>query len=133
MENIRREERQRKTSNFLIQGSILAVSGIIVRLIGILYRVPLIRIIGDEGMGYYANAFSVYQILLLLSSYSMPLAVSKMVSMRIAKGQYRNVKRILTVALWYATVVGAIGAAIVWFGADFFATRFFQCHTVCMR
>lgn len=125
MENIRREERQRKTSNFLIQGSILAVSGIIVRLIGILYRVPLIRIIGDEGMGYYANAFSVYQILLLLSSYSMPLAVSKMISMRIAKGQYRNVKRILTVALWYATVVGAIGAAIVWFGADFFATRFF--------
>ena len=105
MENIRREERQRKTSNFLIQGSILAVSGIIVRLIGILYRVPLIRIIGDEGMGYYANAFSVYQILLLLSSYSMPLAVSKMVSMRIAKGQYRNVKRILTVALWYATVL----------------------------
>lgn len=115
----------KKTSNFLIQGSILAVSGIVVRLIGILYRVPLIRIIGDEGMGYYANAFSVYQILLLLSSYSMPLAVSKMVSLRMAKGQYKNVKRILSAALFYATIVGGIGAAVVWFGAEFFATRFF--------
>lgn len=129
MEENTRKRRTRgkppKTSNFLIQGSILAVSGIVVRLIGILYRVPLIRIVGDEGMGYYANAYSVYQILLLLSSYSMPLAISKMVSLRIAKGQYRNVKRVLHTALIYATVVGALGAVIVWFGAEFFATRFF--------
>lgn len=125
MENTREQGTPKKTSNFLIQGSILAVSGIVVRLIGILYRVPLIRIIGDEGMGYYANAFSVYQILLLLSSYSMPLAVSKMVSLRMAKGQYKNVRRILSAALFYATIVGVIGAAVVWFGAEFFATRFF--------
>ena len=66
-----------RKENFVIQGTILAVAGIIVRLIGILYRVPMTNIIGDEGMGYYSTAFNVYNIMLILSSYSLPLAVSK--------------------------------------------------------
>lgn len=118
-------KRQRKGSNFIIQGSILAAASIIVRLIGILYRIPLINIIGDEGMGYYSNAFVIYSILLLLSSYSLPLAVSKMVSAKVARGQYKNSIRILQTALGFATVVGGIGAAVTWFGADFFANTFF--------
>ena len=51
---------KQKESNFVIQGSILAVAGIIVRLIGMLYRIPMTNIIGDEGMGYYSTAFNVY-------------------------------------------------------------------------
>ena len=47
-------------TNFVIQGSILAAAGIIVRLIGLLYRVPMTNIIGDEGMGHYSIAFNVY-------------------------------------------------------------------------
>ena len=86
----RRKPKGKRESNFVVQGSILAVAGIIVRLIGILYRVPMTNIIGDEGMGYYSTAFNVYNIMLILSSYSLPLAVSKMVSARMAKGQYRN-------------------------------------------
>ena len=63
-------------------------SGIIaVRTVGIAYRIPMINIIGDEGMGYYGTAFNVYNIALLLSSYSLPLAVSKMVSARLAGKQ----------------------------------------------
>ena len=95
-----------RKENFVIQGTILAVAGIIVRLIGILYRVPMTNIIGDEGMGYYSTAFNVYNIMLILSSYSLPLAVSKMVAARLAKGQYRNMNRVLRAALVYATVVG---------------------------
>ena len=72
-------------TNFVIQGSILAAAGIIVRLIGLLYRVPMTNIIGDEGMGHYSIAFNVYNIVLILSSYSMPLAVSKMVAARLAE------------------------------------------------
>ena len=48
----RRKTKGKRESNFVVQGSILAVAGIIVRLIGILYRVPMTNIIGDEGMGY---------------------------------------------------------------------------------
>ena len=47
-----------RKENFVIQGTILAAAGIIVRLIGILYRVPMTNIIGDEGMGYYSTAFN---------------------------------------------------------------------------
>ena len=122
----RRKTKGKKESNFVVQGSILAVAGIIVRLIGILYRVPMTNIIGDEGMGYYSTAFNVYNIMLILSSYSLPLAVSKMVSARMAKGQYRNSVRVLKAALVYATVVGGIACFITWNFADFFATTAFN-------
>lgn len=112
-------------SNFVVQGSILAIASIMVRIIGIAYRIPMINIIGDEGMGYYGTAFNVYNIALLLSSYSLPLAVSKMVSARLARKQYRNSVRILRAALVYATAVGALAAAVIWFGADFFAREVF--------
>lgn len=122
----RRKSTGRKESNFVVQGSILAVAGIVVRLIGILYRVPMTNIIGDEGMGYYSTAFNVYNIMLILSSYSLPLAVSKMVSARMAKGQYRNSVRVLKAALVYATVVGGLACFITWNFAGFFATTAFN-------
>lgn len=108
-------------SNFIIQGSILAIAGIVVRLIGMLYRIPLAEKIGDEGIGYYSSAYSVYSILLIMSSYSLPVAVSKMIAARLAGNQFRNAGRILKAALFYATIIGAAGAAALWFGADFFA------------
>ncbi len=119
------QEKNSEGSNFVVQGSILAIASIVVRIIGIAYRIPMINIIGDEGMGYYGTAFNVYNIALLLSSYSLPLAVSKMVAARIAKGQYRNAKRILKASLAYATVVGGAMAAIIWFAAPFIATEIF--------
>ena len=112
----------KKGSNFIVQGSILAVAGIIVRLIGMLYRIPLANKIGDDGNGYYNAAYSIYSILLIMSSYSLPVAVSKMVSARLAKNQFRNSVRILYAALFYATIAGALGFAALWFGADYFAT-----------
>ncbi len=108
-------------NNFVIQGSILAIAGIVVRLIGMLYRIPLIDIIGKEGNGYYTSAFSVYSILLIVSSYSLPTAVSKMVASRIAVGQYRNSQKILKASLLYATVAGALASGVLWFGADGFS------------
>lgn len=110
-----------KTSNFIVQGSILAAAGIIVRLIGMLYRIPLANKIGDDGNGYYNAAYSIYSILLIMSSYSLPVAVSKMVAVRLAKKQYRNSIRIFKAAMFYATIAGALGFLALWFGADYFA------------
>lgn len=114
-------KKKTRGSDFIVQGSILAAAGILVRIIGMLYRIPLANIIGDDGNGYYSAAFSIYSILLIVSSYSLPVAVSKMVSVRLAKREYRNSRRILKAALIYATVAGGIGASLLWFGADFFA------------
>lgn len=115
-----------KKSDFLVQGSILAVASIIVRLIGLLYRLPLTNIIGDEGMGYYSQAFSIYNIALILSSYSLPLAVSKLVATRLANKEYRNSYRIFILSLGFAVVVGTLMSLIVFFGADFLATVIFK-------
>ena len=120
----RKKQTKSGSSNFIIQGTILAAAGIIVRLIGMFYRIPLANILGDEGNGYYGSAFSVYSILLIVSSYSLPTAVSKMVAAKMARREYRNSTRILKAALFYGTVVGALGAGVLWFGADFFATKF---------
>ena len=117
--------KRKKTGNFVIQGTILAVAGIIVRLIGLMYRIPMTNIIGDEGMGY-STAFNVYNIVLILSSYSLPLAVSKMVSARLARGEFRNASRVLWAALVYATIAGGLACALVWHFGDFFADKVFM-------
>ena len=63
----RKKPEKKGESSFIIQGTILAAAGIIVRLIGMLYRIPLANILGDEGNGYYNSAFSIYSILLIVS------------------------------------------------------------------
>ena len=73
------EQHKKNEKNFLIQGSILAIAGVITKLIGAFYRIPLLNIIGTEGNGYYSVAFSIYSVALMLTSYSLPLAVSKLV------------------------------------------------------
>ncbi len=114
-------KQKKKNSNFLIQGSILAAAGIITRLIGIAYRIPLNNILGDEGQGLYGYAFSIYNIALLLTSYSLPLAVSKLVSARVAKKEYNNASRIFKSALIFAITVGAAVGIVVFVFSDFMA------------
>lgn len=128
MENSKtgRKTNKRGASNFLVQGIILAAAGIIVRIIGMFYRIPLADILGDEGNGYYSSAFSIYSILLIVSSYSLPTAVSKMVAVRLARKEYINSVKVLKVSLFYGTVVGGLGAAVLWFGADLFANDFLK-------
>lgn len=108
-------------NNYLIQGTILAVSSIVVRFIGMLYRIPMTRIIGDEGMGAYTAAYELYNLALILSSYSIPLAVSKLVSAREARKEYRNAYRVFLSAISVAVFVGLAGCLIIFFGADFWA------------
>ena len=95
-----------KSNHFLIQGSILAVTSLLVRVIGLLYRIPMTNIIGDEGMGIYNNTFEVYNIALILSSYSLPMAVSKLVAVRRIKKEHKNSYRIFQCALAFAIFAG---------------------------
>lgn len=109
---------QKKNNNFIVQGGILAITGIISRIIGLVYRVPLQKTIGDAGMGYYSAAFQIYSIMLIISSYSLPVAVSKLVASRVARGQYKNAKKIYHGALLFATLTGGATCLITLFGAD---------------
>ena len=112
------EHRRKKEENILAQASILMVAGIITRIIGVLYRSPVTSIIGDEGNGYYSIAVNIYTMILLISSYSIPMAVSKVVSGKLALKQYRDAHKVFRCALIYVTIVGLIGMAVTYFGAS---------------
>ena len=105
-----------------VQVGILAIAGIISRIIGLLYGSPLAAIIGDEGNGYYAAAYAVYTIVLLVSSYSIPSAMSKIISGKLAVKEYRNAHRIFRCALIYVAVVGGVGSLVLFFAAPVFVT-----------
>lgn len=109
----------KKNSSFVKQAGILAAAGIICRIIGLLYRSPLTGIIGEAGNGYYAPAYRYYQMILLISSYSIPAAVSKVISQRLAIRQYKNAQRIFKCSLLYVVVVGGAASLFAFFGADF--------------
>ncbi|MCR5639968.1 MAG: polysaccharide biosynthesis protein [Lachnospiraceae bacterium] len=113
-------QRKRSDSNFLMQGSILAIASIISRIIGLLYRAPLTQIIGKTGNDCYGTAYEVYNIILIISSYSIPLAVSKLVATRMADKEYKNAWRVFKGALLFATISGGAAMLVVFFGADFF-------------
>lgn len=112
----------KKDSNFLVQGSILAAASIVSRIIGLLYRLPMTDIIGDTGNNYYSCAFEVYNIMLIISSYSLPLAVSKLVSAHMAKGERSGAYQVLKGALVFAALTGITVSLIVYFGAEFFTS-----------
>ena len=102
----------------LFQAGILAIAGVISRIIGLLYGSPLAAIIGDEGNGYYGTAYAIYTIVLLISSYSIPSAMSKIISGKLAVKEYRNAHRIFRCALVYVAVVGGVGSLVLFFAAD---------------
>ncbi len=107
-------------NNYLKQAGILAAAGIICRIIGILYRSPLTTIIGDEGNGYYTSAYNIYTIVLLLSSYSIPSAVSKIIASKLALKEYRNAHKIFRCALLYVSVIGGAASIFIFFEAGLF-------------
>ena len=106
-------------NNFIMQAGILAAAGIISRIIGLLYRSPLNSVIGELGMGYYQAAYGFYNIVLLISSYSIPSALSKVIAQKLAVKEYRNAHKIFLCALGYVLVVGAIAGLFLYFCAGF--------------
>lgn len=113
----------KKKSNFIVQGSILAMAGIISRVIGIARRIPMEHIIGDKGNGYYSSAYEFYAIMLMISCYSLPLAVSKVVSAKMMKRQYKNVERVFKCAMAFAICTGGLMFLLCELLGDFLAAK----------
>lgn len=98
--------KKKKSNSFLVQGTILAVASILAKIIGMIYRIPLTNILGDEGNSYYSTANEIYTILLMVSSFSLPLAVSKLVSERLHLGQKKNAYKVFKCSLKFAVIAG---------------------------
>lgn len=106
---------ENKKRNFLVHGGILAMAGIIVRIIGMFYRIPLMNIIGSEGNGIYSVAYNIYNIMLVLSSYGLPMAVSKLISARFITKQYKNAAQVFRCSLTVSICTGGAAALILFF------------------
>ena len=115
------ENAKKIRNGVVIQGGILAAAGLISRAIGVVRRIPLTNIIGDAGNGFYGAAYSLYALILILSSYSLPMAVSKMVAARVCRGQYKNAKKIFRASMLFAICSGGIACLFVLIFADFLA------------
>ena len=87
--------------NILVQAGFLMAAGMISRVIGLLYRSPLTQVIGEAGIGYYSEAFTFYRNILMISSYSIPAAVSKVIAQKLAAREYRNAHRLIYCAMGY--------------------------------
>lgn len=110
--------RSAQNDDFIAQGAILAVATVLTKVIGVIYRIPLANILGDAGNGFYGYAYQIYAMALMVSSLSLPTAVSKLVSAKLAAGQRRNSVRVFRCSMLFAVVVGLVITAAVFFGAD---------------
>ena len=99
------------------QAGILAAASILSRIIGLLYRSPLTAIIGDEGNGYYGTAINIYTIVLMVSSFGVPAAISKQMAQKMAVGDYKNAQKVFHCSMVYALAVGVAGSMLLYFGA----------------
>ena len=101
--------------------TILAVGGIVSKILGAVFRIPLGNWIGAEGMSYYGMAYSVYSYFLIVATAGLPVAIARMVSERVALGDYTNAHKTYKVSLYLMASLGIIGFCICFFGAGWLA------------
>ncbi|CEN87893.1 stage V sporulation protein B [[Clostridium] sordellii] len=109
----------RGRDSFLKGALILGLAGIIVKIIGAFFRIPLGNLIGAEGMGYYQAAYPVYTLFLTLATAGFPTALAKLVSEKMAIGDYRGAHKVFKVSYMVLAITGFVAFCIFFFGADF--------------
>ena len=91
---------------FMKGAIVLGIAGLIVKVLGAFFRIPLANIIGDTGMGYYQTAYPIYVLLLTLSTAGIPTAIARLVSERTAEGDHFEANKIfkLSFKLMFTTM-----------------------------
>lgn len=122
--------KKKSGSSFVKGAAILAFATFLTKIIGLIYRLPLTRVLGDEGNGLYADAFQVYTVLITLSAYGLPTAISKLVAERAAKRAYKDAHRVFKISMLYSGIFGGILALIMWLFAGNIANMMGSPRTV---
>lgn len=104
--------------NFVKGAAILGVAGLIVKIIGAFFRIPLTNIIGSEGIGYYQMAYPIYSMLLVVSTAGLPTAISKLVAEHVAQENYAGAHYTFQIAWRVLFVFGIATTAIMAFMAQ---------------
>lgn len=108
-----------KRSNSFVKGAlILGLAGLIVKVIGAFFRIPLANAVGPLSMSYYEVAYPYYSWLLVISSSGLPTAISKVVSERVTVGDYYGARAVFKDALVLMTLIGIVTSVGMFFAAD---------------
>ena len=110
-----------KQNTFFGGAAILAAGILVVKLIGMFYKIPLVNIIGDQGSTDFTNAYNIYSVLLTISTAGLPVAVSKLVSEANAQGRLNQVHKIFRLALMIFLTLGVLSFLVMYFRADWLA------------
>ena len=102
-----------KKQSFLHGTALLALATAVVKVIGALYKIPLNAIIGEQGFGYFNTAYQIYNLLLMVSTAGLPVAMSRMISQASSLGNYRQVRKVYTVSRTIFLSLGLISALLM--------------------
>ena len=107
-----------KPNTFFGGAAILAMGILVVKVIGLFYKIPLVNIIGSEGSADFNNAYNIYSVLLTISTAGLPVAVSKMVSEANALGRQNQVHKVFRLSLAAFLTLGVVSFLIMYFGSE---------------
>ena len=99
-----------KKQTFLQGTAVLAMATVLVKLMGFLFKVPLNNIIGEDGFGYFNTAYDVYNVLLMISTTGLPVAMSRMISQAQTLGNHAQIRRIYKTSLYVFLTIGVVGS-----------------------
>lgn len=104
---------EQKKQNFLQGTALLAMATAIVKVFGALYKLPLNAIIGEQGFGYFNTAYDIYNVLLMISTAGLPVAMSRMISHASSLNHYNQVRRIYATARGIFLGLGIVGTFLM--------------------
>lgn len=111
----------RRKNIFLSGVVILTVSNVLVKAIGVMFKIPLVNTISDEGMGYFNSAYTIYTLFYMISTAGLPVAVSILISESMAQGNLRQAKKTFRVTQILFFIIGLFGMSAMLFGSKLFA------------
>ena len=123
-----------KRPSFLSGAGILTLSALIVKVIGLFYRIPLLNLLGTEGMGYFNTAYELYALFCVISTAGLPVAMSVLISALEAEGKEAEGRRVFRVSLGLFAAVGCAGTLLLWsLSAPFASLLGSPLSAACMR
>ncbi len=101
---------------------LLSVSTVLVKIIGLIYKIPMLSYLGSEGMGYFNSAYEIYALFCIIATAGLPVALSVLISGGVAKKDSVYVEQLYRSAFRIFFTIGILGSAIMWFGAEYFCS-----------
>ena len=111
----------KKKKVFVTGAIILAIAGLLCKIIGALFRIPLRNMMGVAGMTYYSTVYPYYSALIVVATSGLPTAVSKLVSERVSLGDGRGAQKVFKQSLLLLLFIGLFTTFLMFFGANFLA------------